>query len=167
MGEKNRGWNIVEFILEQAGVLKCAEMLGGTQAVLEMAIGYAKERVQFDKPIGSFQAVQHRLVNMLAEVESLRYLVYEAAWSISMGSSSRKLVSMAKAKANRVYHRVCLDGMLTYGAIGFTEELDLGLYHLRTKTLEFDLGGTDFHRERIAEELEREVPLFMQMGVVE
>lgn len=163
LGKKDEGWNVVEYILRYAAVLKAAEISGGAQAALEISNQYAKERVQFDKPIGSFQAIQHRLVDMLAEVEGLKYLVYEAAWNIDIGSPSKMLISMAKAKANKVYQRVCLDSISIHGAIGFTEEMDITLYHLRIKALEFDLGGSDFHRERIARELENYQPEFLTL----
>lgn len=163
LGKKDEGWNVVEYILRYAAVLKAAEISGGAQAALEISNQYAKERVQFDKPIGSFQAIQHRLVDMLAEVEGLKYLVYEAAWKIDIGSPSKMLISMAKAKANKVYQRVCLDSISIHGAIGFTEEMDITLYHLRIKALEFDLGGSDFHRERIARELENYQPEFLTL----
>ena len=163
LGEVDKGWEIVEFLLQRVSVLKCAEMLGGAQFVLEMANSYAKERVQFDKPIGSFQAIQHKLANMLINVEGLRRLVYEAAWHISAGTPSRLLTSMVKAKANEVYQQTCIQGVKVHGAIGFTEELDLSLYFLRTKASEFMLGDTGFHRERIAVELEDYQPLFMSV----
>ena len=161
LGEVNKGWDIVEFILQRGAVLKCAEMLGGTEAVLEMTNNYAKERIQFDKPIGSFQAIQHKLAQMLIEVEGLRYLTYEAAWHINAGIPSKLLISMAKTKANEVYQRTCLDGVKIHGAVGFTEELDLSLYFIRTKSSEFSLGDGGFHRERIACELEQLQPLFI------
>jgi alkylation response protein AidB-like acyl-CoA dehydrogenase len=73
------------------------------------------------------------------------------------------LNSIAKAKANKVYHQVCYHCMVIHGAIGWTEEMDIGLYHLRTKALEFDGGGTDFHKEKIAVELEKHEPAFMAL----
>ncbi len=163
LGEQNKGWDVVEYIIQYASPLKAAEMLGGTQAVLEIATKYARERVQFGKPLGAFQVIQHRLVNLLTEIDGLKYLVYEAGWKIDIGEPSKQLTSMAKAKANKVYHRVCFDGIVIHGAIGWTEEMDISLYHLRTKSLEFDLGGTDFHRERIASELEKHKPDFLSM----
>ncbi|MEW6616552.1 MAG: acyl-CoA dehydrogenase family protein [Thermodesulfobacteriota bacterium] len=163
LGEAGKGWEIVEFLLQRVSVLKCAEMLGGAQFVLEMANSYAKERVQFDKPIGSFQAIQHKLAGVFIDVEGLRRLVYEAAWHISAGTPSRLLTSMAKAKANEVYKRTCVEGIKVHGAIGFTEELDLGLYFIRTKASEFMLGDTGFHKERIAVELEDYQPLFISV----
>lgn len=163
LGKIDHGWDVVEFVLQYATVLKGAEMSGGAQTVLDITTQYARERHQFDKPIGSFQAVQHKLVNLLTEVEGLKYLVYEAAWNIDVGSPSRMLISMVKIKANQVYHQACLDGMLVHGAIGYTEEMDVGLYRLRAKTYEFDCGGSDFHRERVAAELEKYEPLFLTM----
>jgi len=163
LGDIGNGWSIVEYILQYATVLKCAEMSGGAQAVLELATDYARERHQFDKPIGSFQAVQHKLVSLLTEVEGLKNLVYEAAWHIDVGLPSKMLVSMAKAKANRVYQQACLDGMLVHGAIGFTEEMDVGLYRLRANSYEFDYGGSGFHLERIARELEEYEPDFLML----
>lgn len=155
LGKIGKGFDIVNFIIQLGAVLKCAEMLGGTQAVLKMTNNYAKERIQFERPIGSFQAIQHKLADMFIEVEGLRYLVYETAWRINIGSSSDLLISMSKAKANEVYQRTCIDGIRIHGAIGFTKEEDIGLYYIRTKSAEFSLGETDFHKRRIAIELER------------
>lgn len=154
LGEVDKGWDIVEFILQRPSVLKCAEVLGASQAVLDMASSYAKERIQFDKPIGSFQGVQFRLADNFIDVEGLRYLTYRAAWEISVGSPSNLNISLAKAKANEVYQRVCIDGIRTHGAIGFTADHDIGLYFRRVKEAEFALGDSNLHRERIAAELE-------------
>jgi alkylation response protein AidB-like acyl-CoA dehydrogenase len=163
LGQADRGWKIIEYLLQFATVLKCAEMSGGAQAVLEMTRRYARERVQFGKPIGSMQAIQHKLANTFIAVEGLKNLVYEAAWHINTGRPVKELVSIAKVKANTVYQQTCIDGITIHGAIGFTEEMDVGLYHLRTKAMEFDLGGSEFHRERIVRELEQQVPLFRRI----
>ena len=160
LGEIDRGWEIVEYILTYAPVLKAAEMAGGVQAILNITTKYAGERIQFGKPIGSYQAVQHRLVDLLTQAEGLRYVVYEAAWKINSGEPSKLLSSMAKLKANHVYQRACIDGIYLHGAIGFTEELDIGLYHIRSKAFEFDLGGSDLHRDRIVHELSTFKPPF-------
>ena len=143
----------MNFILPRATILKCAEVMGGCQAVLEMTTTYAKDRIQFGRPIGSFQALHHRVVDLFIDIEGLRYLVYEAAWEISVGSLSNLHISMAKAKANEVYQRTCIEGIRVHGAIGFTADHDIGLYFRRIKAAEFALGDTDFHRERIAMEL--------------
>jgi alkylation response protein AidB-like acyl-CoA dehydrogenase len=156
--EVGKGCETINFVLQRGALLKCAEMLGGAQAALEITTDYAKKRVQFNRPIGAFQAIQHKLADMLIDVEGLRYLVYQAAWEISVGSPSDLLISMAKVKANEVYQRTCTESIKIHGAIGFTREQDIGLYHLRTKALEFALGNSEFHRERIANELERYQP---------
>ena len=153
LGEVNKGWEIVDYILTYAPVLKAMEMAGGVQAVLGITTKYASERIQFGKPIGSYQAVQHRLVDLLTQAEGLRYLTYEAAWKINAGQPSKFLSSLAKLKANSVYQKACIDGIYLHGAIGFTEELDIGLYHIRSKAFEFEVGGTDLHRDRIVDEL--------------
>jgi alkylation response protein AidB-like acyl-CoA dehydrogenase len=156
LGVAGQGWAVVEHIFERAGVLKCAEMLGGVQSVLEMTTEYSKERVQFGEIIGSYQAVQHNLVDLSTEIEGLRYLVYQAAWQIDAGVPSALLmVSMAKAKANEVYQKTCIDGIRLHGAIGFTEELDLGLHHLYTRASVSAFGDTTFHLEKVAAGLAR------------
>jgi len=163
LGEIDKGWDIVDYVLQYGAVLKSAEMSGGTQAALDIANKYAKERFQFGKPIGSFQSLQHRLVKMLTEVDGLKNLVYEAAWNIDEGTPNKMLNSMVKVKANNVYHRVCFDAVYIHGAIGWTEEMDISLYLLRAKANENDCGGTNFHRERIAKELESYEPDFLAM----
>ena len=160
LGLLNHGHEILMNIMQEATVLKCAEMSGGAQAVLEMTRRYARARIQFGKPIGSLQAIQHKLANTFIYVEGLKNLVYEAAWYIHAGKPQIALVSMAKVKANTVYQQTCIDGITIHGAIGFTEEMDVGLYHLKTKAHEFDLGGSEYHRERIIHYLERQSPIF-------
>jgi acyl-CoA dehydrogenase len=153
LGEIGNGWDIVEFILQRAAVLKCAEMSGACQAVLDMTSTYAKERIQFDRPIGSFQAIQHKLADMLLDVEAVQYLLYQAAWGISVGSSSPWQISAAKAKANEAYQRICIEAIAAHGAIGYTMDHDIGLYYRRVKAAEFAAGDTDLHRGVIAIEL--------------
>ncbi len=163
LGTPDNGWEVVDYIQQYAALLKAAEMSGGVQAVLDITAKYARERKQFDKPLGSFQGVQFRLVELLTEIEGLKYLVYEAAWKINSDTPSRKLNAMAKAKANDVYHLVCYNSIVIHGAIGWTEEMDVGLYHLRTRALAFDGGGADFHKEKVACEMENNEPDYMKL----
>jgi alkylation response protein AidB-like acyl-CoA dehydrogenase len=153
LGQINNGWDIVDFILQRAAVLKCAEISGACQAVLDITSGYAKERIQFDRPIGSFQAVQHKLADMLIDVEAVQYLLYQAAWGISIGSLSPWQISAAKVKANEVYQRICIEAIAAHGAIGYTMDHDIGLYYRRVKAAEFAVGDTDLFREVIAIQL--------------
>ncbi len=154
LGKPDQGWPVVELIFQRTALLRSAEMLGGAQAVLEMTTDYAKQRIQFGAAIGSFQAVQHNLVDLFNEIQGWRYLVYEAAWRIDAGITdlpAAPLISMAKVKANKIYEKTCIECMKLHGAIGFTEELDIGLYHLKTRA-NLALGGdTRFHLDRIAD----------------
>jgi len=153
LGTIGKGWGIADFMLQRAAVLKCAEISGACQAVLDMTTSYAKERIQFDRPIGSFQAIQHKLADMLIDVEAVQYLVYQAAWGINVGSPSPWQISVAKAKANEAYQRICIEAVAAHGAIGYTMDHDLGLYYRRVKAAQFAAGDTDLHREVIAAEL--------------
>lgn len=164
LGQKGKGLAIIDQVVQQGSLLNAAEMLGGAQAALDIAIKYAKERIQFGRPIGSFQVMQHKLVKMLQEVDGLRNLVREAAWHIDQGKPSPLLNAMAKVKANDVYHRVCYDAVVIHGAIGWTAEMDISLFLLRSKDLEETCGGSDFHREKIARELENYQPDFIAVN---
>ncbi len=164
LGESGRGGAIVDYLLKVGAVLKSAEVSGSSKAVLDITTRYARQRVQFEKPIGSFQALQHRLVEHMGEVEGLKNLVYEAADTIAAGNPSRRLCSMAKLKANQVHHRVCHEGVIIHGAIGWTDEMDIGQYHLQTKAFENDCGTSELHIERIAAEFEDNyVPEFLSL----
>ena len=150
LGRVGGGWDIMDFVLQRAAVLKCAEMSGACQAVLDMTSSYAKERIQFGRPIGSFQAIQHKTADMLIDVEAVQYLLYQAAWGISVGSPSPWQISAAKAKANEAYQRICIEAIAAHGAIGYTMDHDIGLYYRRVKAAQFAAGDTDLHREVIA-----------------
>ncbi len=150
LGSPGKGWQIVDFILQRAAVLKCAEISGACRAVLDMTSNYAKERIQFERPIGSFQAIQHKLADMLIDTDAVRYLLYQAAWGISTGSPSACNIAAAKAKANEAYQRICIEAITAHGAIGFTLDHDLGLYYRRVKAAQFAGGDTDLHMDAIA-----------------
>jgi alkylation response protein AidB-like acyl-CoA dehydrogenase len=150
LGKINDGWKVANYLMQRASILKCAEVCGACQAVLDLTQAYAKDRVQFDKPIGSFMAIQHKLVDMLTDVEGLEYLVHYAAWLLSTNASADMAVSLAKAKANEVHQQVCIDGIKIHGAIGFTMDHDVGCYFRRVKAAEFMLGDTNLHLEKVA-----------------
>ncbi|MFA4836938.1 MAG: acyl-CoA dehydrogenase family protein [Dehalococcoidia bacterium] len=153
IGELNKGWAAVEKIIERAALGKCAEMIGGAQQVLEMTVAYAKERVQFDRPIGSFQAVQHHCANMVADVEGSKYITYEAAWRLSEGLPCAQEIAMTKTWVSEAYRRVVALSHQVHGAIGFTQDHDLHLYFRRAKAAELAFGDAGFHREKVAVEM--------------
>jgi alkylation response protein AidB-like acyl-CoA dehydrogenase len=153
LGELDRGWPIVESVLEKATVAKCAEMVGGAQASLDMAVAYAKERVQFGRPIGSFQAIQHYCANMVSDVDGSRFVTHKAAWKVSEGLPAAFDVSVAKAWTSGAYGRVTLLAHQIFGAIGFTMDHDMHLYYRRAKASEMMFGDSAFHRAVVAREI--------------
>ena len=150
LGEANRGWDTIEKVLQWGAVGKCAEMVGGAERVLDMTVEYAKQRVQFGRPIGSLQAVQHHCANMATDVEGSRFITYQAAWRLSEGLSADVEVAMAKAWVSEAYRRVCALGHQCHGAIGFTKEHNMQLYSRRAKAAELAFGDSDFHLEAVA-----------------
>jgi alkylation response protein AidB-like acyl-CoA dehydrogenase len=153
VGERDEGWPIVKDILQKATVAKCAEMVGGAQAALDMAVNYAKERVQFGRPIGSFQAIQHYCANMATDVSGSRFITYKAAWKVSEGLPADLDVAVAKAWASEAYGRVTLSAHQIFGAIGFTMDHDIHLYYRQAKSGAVIFGDADFHRAIVAREL--------------
>jgi alkylation response protein AidB-like acyl-CoA dehydrogenase len=141
----------LDVAVDTATLAVSAEMVGGMQKVLEMAVEYAKTRKQFGKPIGQFQAVQHHCANMLLMTESARSAVYYAAWVMGAEPESARLaVSIAKAYASDAYREVGNLGIQVLGGIGFTWDEDLHFYYKRAKAGELMFGDASFHRERIA-----------------
>ncbi len=118
-----------------------------------MTVDYAKSRVQFEKPIGQFQAIQHQCADMLIDVEQIKFLTYEAALTLSQGLPATRIISMAKARASDASRKVCIAGIKIHGGIGLIDEYDMQLYFRRAKAMELAFGDGDFHREIVAEKL--------------
>ena len=154
LGEVDGGWPIIQRALQRAIAGKCVEMLGGADAVLEMTVEYAKQRTQFGRPVGTFQAVQHHCANMATDVEGCRQIAYHAAWRVSEGDSAEREVSMAKAWVSAAYQRVCNLAHQCHGAIGFTKEHDLQLYTRRAKVQELTYGDVNYHKELAMQQIE-------------
>jgi 3-oxocholest-4-en-26-oyl-CoA dehydrogenase beta subunit len=150
IGPRGGAAELITRTLNRAGLLKCAEVSGACQAVLDMTNNYARERNQFGKSIGAFQVIQHKIVDMLIEVEGLQYLVYQAAWLMSIGLPCTGQMAAAKAKANDVYQRVALDGVKIHGAIGFSMDHDIGLYYRRVMASRFFPYNADHYLEAVA-----------------
>ncbi len=151
LGERHGGWPGLARVLDRATVALCAEMCGGAQQVLEMTTAYAKIRIAFGKPIGSYQGVKHQAADMLVAIENAKSLTYYAAWAVDEGLAEAPLaVSMAKAAASDMYRKVANTGIQLHGGIGFTWEHDLQLYFKRAKASEVAFGDSTWHRERVA-----------------
>ena len=132
---------------------KCCEMVGGMRQVLEMTIDYAKERVQFDRPIGSFQIMQHYCSDMATDVEGLWFTTYQAAWKLSEGLPCTEDVAIAKSWAGQAFERVITLSHQIHGAIGFTMDHDLHFYTMRGKAASLSFGDADSCREIVAQEM--------------
>ena len=155
MGAPHQGWEPLKRSLEWATAGLCAEMIGGAQKVLEDSTEYAKTRHQFGKPIGIYQAVSHKLADMLVLSESSRSATYYAAWAVEADAPDRSLASsMAKAYVSDAYRKVAGDGIQVHGGIGFTWEHDMHLYFKRAKASEVTLGDATYHRELVAQALD-------------
>jgi len=153
LGEMDKGWPIVAKTLEHATMAKCAEMVGGAEAALDMTLDYVKERVQYGRPIGSFQVIQHYCANMWTNVATSRNLLYKVAWDLAEGHPVSKEVSMAKGWINQAYKFVTERAVQCHGAIGLTRDHDIGLYYRRAKAAELAFGDTDFQREMVAQQM--------------
>lgn len=153
LGKLNHGWPVVRRTLQLAAVAKCAEMVGAAQQVLEMSTSYAKERVQFDKKIGSFQAIQHHCANMLVDLDGMRMLTYEAAWLLSAGLPADREAAMAKAWVSDAVVRVAKLGHQVHGGVGYTIDHDLQLYYRRGRAAASLFGDANYQREMIASQL--------------
>ena len=143
---------VLEEALDRAGVLLAAEQLGTAERAMEMAVAYAKERRQFGRPIGSFQAVKHLCADMLVGVESLRSAVRAAAWAIDAAAPDRAVwAGLAQALSSQVAAEVTDAALHVHGGIGFTWEHDAHLYFRRALGDAALLGGADHHRARLAD----------------
>lgn len=156
LGKRGEGWAIVDRLLQLGTVAECARMSGGAQQLLDLTVEYAKTRVQFGKPIGSFQAIQHHCANMAIDVDGIRYMTYEAAWRLSEELPAALEVAMAKGWSSDAYARVAKIAHQVHGGIGVIKDYDVQLYSRRAKGSELLFGDSDFHRERVAQLLRAE-----------
>jgi alkylation response protein AidB-like acyl-CoA dehydrogenase len=151
VGEAGEGGAVLDKVLDVAAVGLAAEQLGGAQRALDLTVDYTKTRHQFGRPIGSFQALKHRMADLLLEVESLRSAVTYAAAAVADGSDEVPVVaSLVKAYASEVYFHVTAEMIQMHGGIGFTWEHDAHLYFKRAKSSELFLCDGSYHRERLA-----------------
>ncbi|HXG68533.1 MAG TPA: acyl-CoA dehydrogenase family protein [Blastocatellia bacterium] len=151
LGAPGQARALLERVLDLAAIGLCAQMVGGAQQVLNMCVEYSKSRIQFGRPIGSFQAIQHRCADMLLLIESARSAVYAAACAASEDVEQIALhASIAKAYTSDAYTWVAGEGIQIHGGMGFTWEHDAHLYFKRAKADEVTFGDAGSHRERVA-----------------
>jgi len=151
LGEVHRGWPVLRRTLDESAVAECAWMTGGARWVLDTSISYAKERIQFGVPIGSFQAIQHKCANMAIDVEGATSITYYAAWAVSENDPKLTMAaSMAKGWCSDAYKKAAFEGIQIHGGIGYTWDHDMHLYLKRAKASEVAFGDADYHRERVA-----------------
>jgi alkylation response protein AidB-like acyl-CoA dehydrogenase len=156
--ERLGGTELLDAYLDFASTAYAAELLGIASASLDLAVGYAKEREQFGRPIGSFQAVKHRCADMLVDVEGMRSVVYFAAWCLSADDRDRSVAaSTAKTWCSDAGRRVTASCLQVHGGIGFTWESDVHLFLKRAQLDEVSFGDAVFHRARLAELLRARV----------
>ena len=154
IGTDGGGWEILSRVLDLAAVALAAEQVGGGQEVLEMAVQYAKDRVQFGRPIGSFQAIKHKCADMLLEVESAKSAAYYAGWcAAELNDELPSVASLAKAYCSEAYFHAAAENIQIHGGIGFTWEHPAHLYFKRAKSSELLFGDPTYHRELLAQRI--------------
>jgi len=154
IGTEGAGWDVMSQMLDLAAVGLAAEQVGGSQKVLDMAVEYAKVRVQFGRPIGSFQAIKHKCADMLLEVESAKSAAYYGMWCASeMNDELPSVASLAKAYCSEAYFHAAAENIQIHGGIGFTWEHPAHLYFKRAKSSELMFGDPTYHREQLAQRI--------------
>ena len=152
LGQVGKGWPAFKKIANKATVIECAYLVGLAQMDFDISINYAKERVQFGRPIGSFQAIQHKAADMVTDVDGSRFIMYKAAWSVAEDEpEADENVHMAKSWISEASRRVVAHGQQIHGGIGFTKDYKIQLYYRRQKAAELAWGDGDFHRELVAQ----------------
>ena len=154
IGTEGKGWEVLSKVFDLAAVALAAEQVGGAQKVLDMAVEYAKVRVQFGRPIGSFQAIKHKCADMLLEVESAKSAAYYGMWcAAEMNDELPSVASLSKAYCSEAYFHAAAENIQIHGGIGFTWEHPAHLYFKRAKSSELLFGDPTYHRELLAQRI--------------
>lgn len=156
LGAAGQGWELAEAVLDRAAVLIAFEQVGGSQACLEMATEYAKSRYAFSRPIGSFQAIKHKLADMYVAIEVARSNAYYGAWALSTEAGELPFAAAAsRAAASDCYYLCAKENIQTHGGMGFTWEVDCHLYFRRAKLLALQAGSPAVWKEKLVKRLEQ------------
>jgi alkylation response protein AidB-like acyl-CoA dehydrogenase len=155
LGAAGEGWALKDRLFDRAAVLFAMEQLGGADACLAMAIDYAKGRYAFGRPIGSFQAIKHKLADLYIKNELARANCYYGAWALSTDAPELPVAAAAaRVACIEAYHHAAKENIQTHGGIGFTWESDCHLYYRRSKLLALALGGARVWKNRLIDALE-------------
>ena len=155
LGNIGDGWVLTEHLLDRAAVLFAFEQVGGAQQCLEMAVEYAKNRFAFGRPIGSFQAIKHKLADVFIATELARSHAYYGAWALSTNAPDLPVAAAAaRVAASRAFYLASSENIQTHGGMGFTWELDCHLYYRRAKLLNLALGGERRWKHKLVSRLE-------------
>jgi alkylation response protein AidB-like acyl-CoA dehydrogenase len=150
IGPAGSGWSTWDSVMHDGIILAGAQAVGGAQYAMDITVQYAKDRHQFDKPLGAFQALAHYLADATTSVDGAEVLVHEAAWARSEGRSVAKLAPMAKLFACQTFRDVTATAQQIFGGIGFTVEFDIQLYFRRAKQLQISWWDTRYLEELVA-----------------
>ena len=153
VGDVDGGWPPLEGVIRQGVVALCGYMVGASERIHEMATDFAKERVQFDRPIGSFQAIQHYLAQTITEIVGADTTTLYAAWTLDEELPARQIVAKAKVLAGDTFKSASAIGAQIHGGIGFNEDVDTTLFLRRGKQLQLSMGDSGYWEDIIAEEM--------------
>ena len=150
IGAARSGWTHWNTVMHDGIILLAAQAIGGAERALEMTVQFAKERKQFDKPLGAFQALAHYMADAATEVDGGKILVYEAAWARASGKPIERLAPMAKLFACDTFRKLTAMAEQVHGGVGFTIEYDIQLYFRRAKQLQMTWWDTRYLEELVA-----------------
>lgn len=150
LGNLDQGWPVIQETLKKAIAMQCAEMVGGAERVLEMTVSYVNNRIQFGRPIGTFQSVQHTCADMAINIDNARLASYQAIYHLDAGLPAEKEIAMAKAWTSPTYKKVAQEAHQLHGGMGFMLEYDLHFWSRRAKSMELKFGVPDDHLEIFA-----------------
>lgn len=156
LGAAGQGWAVSEQVLDRAAVLIAFEQIGGSQACLDMAVDFAKNRYAFSRQIASFQAIKHKLADMYVALEVARSNAFYGAWALSTDSSELALAApAARVAACEAYYLASKENIQTHGGMGFTWDVDCHLFYRRSKLLAVQAGAPPVWKEKLVSRLER------------
>jgi alkylation response protein AidB-like acyl-CoA dehydrogenase len=153
LGGLDQGWPVIQRLLQQAAVAKCAEMIGGADWAVEATVAYSKERVQYGRPIGSNSSIQHLLADMWLQASMAKRYAYYAAWLVGEGLPCTSEVAAAKSAVNGAYKHATRMGVQLHGAIGTTRDHDMGLYYRRSRQAVLLFGDSDYCHKVVAQQM--------------